>query len=97
MQTTNQTPPVAELPVVATLSASALCILFGGNTVAIKISLSGLGIFTVAAIRFGLAAVVIAFWAWFTRQPMRLGPQEWKEGASISIFEAEIFGEKHGN
>ena len=63
---------VAGLPVAATLFASFLCILFGGNTVAIKISLTGLGVFTVAAIRFGMAAVVIFLWAWFTHQSIRL-------------------------
>ena len=65
-------PVLAGLPAAATLFASFLCILFGGNTVAIKISLSGLGVFSVAAIRFGLAVVVITLWALCTHQPLRL-------------------------
>lgn len=40
-----------------------LCILFGSNAVAIKITFSGLGVFTTAAIRFGIAAVAIFIWA----------------------------------
>ena len=72
LQISSPAPAVAGLPVMATLLASFLCILFGGNTVAIKISLSGLGVFTVAAIRFGMAATVIFLWAGFTHQSIRL-------------------------
>ena len=49
-----------------------LCVLFGANAVAIKISLAGLGVFTTAGIRFGLAAVVILFWALLTGKPVRI-------------------------
>jgi drug/metabolite transporter (DMT)-like permease len=72
LQTSRRAPAVAGLPILATLFASFLCILFGGNTVAIKISLSGLGVFSVAGIRFSIAAVVIFLWAWCTQQPLRL-------------------------
>jgi drug/metabolite transporter (DMT)-like permease len=40
--------------------------------VAIKISLTGLGVFTTAGLRFGIAAVVIFFWAKLTGKPVRL-------------------------
>lgn len=46
----------------AVLSATALAIFFGANAVAIKMSLSGLGEFTTAGLRFGLAALVIYCW-----------------------------------
>lgn len=49
-----------------------LCVLFGANAVAIKISLTGLGVFTTAGIRFGFAAVVIFLWARLTGRPVRL-------------------------
>ena len=49
-----------------------LCVLFGANAVAIKISLAGLGVFTTAGIRFGLAAVVIFLWALLTGKPIRI-------------------------
>lgn len=39
-----------------------LCMLFGANAVAIKITFTGLGVFTTAALRFGLAAVVLMVW-----------------------------------
>ncbi|KPJ75163.1 MAG: hypothetical protein AMJ54_15710 [Deltaproteobacteria bacterium SG8_13] len=70
----------------ATLFASFLCILFGGNTVAIKISLSGLGVFTVAAIRFGLAAVVVSLWALCTRQAIRLRRRQLQHLLIISVI-----------
>ena len=39
-----------------------LCMLFGANTVAIKIAFTGLGVFTTAALRCGLAALVLMIW-----------------------------------
>ena len=69
-------PAVSGLPLGAALFASFLCILFGGNTVAIKFSLSGLGVFTVPAIRFGIAAVVISLWAWATHQSLRINRRQ---------------------
>ena len=86
LQSGSPAPAVAGLPVMATLFASFLCILFGGNTVAIKISLSGLGVFSVAAIRFGLAAVVIALWAWLTRQPIRLRRKQLQHLLLIAVI-----------
>ncbi len=47
----------------AVLSATVLSIFFGANAVAIKMSLSGLGEFTTAGLRFGLAALVISCWS----------------------------------
>jgi drug/metabolite transporter (DMT)-like permease len=52
-----------NLSPVAVLSATALAVLFGANAVAIKISLTGLGEFTTAGLRFGIAALVISCWA----------------------------------
>jgi drug/metabolite transporter (DMT)-like permease len=43
-----------------------ICMLFGANAVAIKISLEGLGVFTTAGIRFGIASVAIFLWARIT-------------------------------
>ncbi len=84
--TKNPAPAIAGLPVMATLLASFLCILFGGNTVAIKISLSGLGVFSVAAIRFGIAAVVISLWAWGTHQPLRLKRTQLQHLMAIGVI-----------
>lgn len=86
LHASSQAPAVAGLPVMATLFASFLCILFGGNTVAIKISLSGLGVFSVATIRFGMAAVVISLWALGTRQPIRLHRRQLQHLLIIAVI-----------
>ncbi len=59
-------PSNQELTFAAGIFTAFLCILFGSNAVAIKISFSGLGVFTTAAIRFGIAAVAIFIWAKIT-------------------------------
>jgi drug/metabolite transporter (DMT)-like permease len=63
-----------------TLKASALtiliCILFGANPVAIKLSLTGLGAFTAAGIRFTIAAVVIFIWAKIKKIPLKLNQKQ---------------------
>ncbi|MGD9226669.1 MAG: DMT family transporter [Desulfobacterales bacterium] len=40
-----------------------LCVIFGSNAVAIKLSFAGIGVFTTAAIRFSIAAIAIYIWA----------------------------------
>lgn len=45
------------------MATATLCVLFGANAVAIKISLGGLGIFTTAGMRFAMAATALAVWA----------------------------------
>ncbi|MFZ5570729.1 MAG: DMT family transporter [Thermodesulfobacteriota bacterium] len=52
-----------NLPFWAALGAAGLCITFGANAVAVKLSLLGIGVFTSAGIRFVIAALVIAGWA----------------------------------
>ncbi|MBI9083556.1 MAG: DMT family transporter [Desulfobacterales bacterium] len=52
-----------SLPPGAALATAILCVLFGANAVAIKLSLTGLGTFTCAALRFAMAAVIVAVWA----------------------------------
>ena len=59
-------PANEELTFAAGLFTVFLCIIFGSNAVAIKISFSGLGVFTTAAIRFGVAAAAIFIWAKIT-------------------------------
>jgi len=51
-----------------------LCTLFGGNAVAIKLSLYGIDVLATAAMRFGAASVVIALWARATGQTFRVPP-----------------------
>ena len=51
-----------DLDLGAALFSAFLCVLFGANAVAIKVSLMGLGPFTTAGLRFSLAAAVIFLW-----------------------------------
>jgi len=63
---TEPQPSNEELTFAAGIFTVFLCIIFGSNAVAIKISFSGLGVFTTAAIRFGIAAAAIFIWAKLT-------------------------------
>jgi len=65
----SEHPPSNEdLTFAAGLFTVFLCILFGSNAVAIKIAFAGLGVFTTAAVRFGVAGAAIYLWAKITRQ-----------------------------
>jgi drug/metabolite transporter (DMT)-like permease len=59
-----------QLSFLAALFTIFLCILFGANAVAVKISLTGLGVFTTAGLRFSIAAILISLWALMTRRSM---------------------------
>ena len=61
-----------SLSLLGALFVAFLCAVFGANTVAIKFSLNGLGVFTTAALRFGLASCVIFIWTTLTRQPIAI-------------------------
>ena len=63
-----------------------LCILFGANAVAIKISLAGLGVFTTAGVRFGVAAVVIFLWALLTGKPVRINHHQAKQMVILGLI-----------
>jgi len=69
----SDTPsPDQKLSLYAAALAAALCVLWGANTVAIKFSLSGLGPFTSAAVRFGASTIFLWVWARISGRP--LGP-----------------------
>lgn len=70
MADTNRNLKSEELTLKASLYTAFLCILFGANTVAIKISLEGLGIFTNAGIRFALSSTVLVLWAKMTGESL---------------------------
>lgn len=67
-------PPREEqgLPAGASLFTAFLCILFGANAVAIKFSLVGLGIYSSAGMRFGIASLVVFLWARFTGKSLAI-------------------------
>jgi drug/metabolite transporter (DMT)-like permease len=82
---TDPQPSNHELSFAAMVFTIFLCVLFGSNAVAIKIAFSGLGVFTTAALRFGIAAVAIFLWARITGRSIAL-----KEGQihQVLIFSA---------
>lgn len=60
----------------AALSLVLVCIVFGANAVAIKISISGLGTFTAASIRFAIGGAAIYLWARWTGRSFRVGRRD---------------------
>lgn len=65
---------------------AGLCIIFGANTVAVKISLSGFGPFTNAGVRFLIATVAIYIWAFFTKRPLKIERKRWPGVIVISLL-----------
>jgi len=63
-----------------------LCVLFGANTVAVKITFLGFGVLASAALRFTLAASVIAIWALIARRSFRLQPGQWRQLLVFSVL-----------
>jgi drug/metabolite transporter (DMT)-like permease len=59
-----------ELPIAAAVFSVFLNILFGGNAVAIKFSLEGMGALTTAGLRFAIAAIAISLWAIVVGHPL---------------------------
>ena len=65
-----------KLPLSSALFTAFICILFGSNAVAIKITFEGLGVFTTAGLRFGMASVAISFWAIATQKPLKINTKQ---------------------
>ena len=64
----------------------ALCIMFGANIIAIKISMQGVGTFTAAGIRFSVAAMLILLWAVFTGQKLVVDRKQALQLLTISLI-----------
>lgn len=82
----DPTPQNQELSLFAGIFTVCLCILFGANAVAIKISLSGLGVFTTAGLRFSLAAITIFIWALMTGRSFYIRAGQFQKLLVISIL-----------
>jgi drug/metabolite transporter (DMT)-like permease len=65
-----------------------LCLLFGSNALAIKLSLFGLSPYTCVTIRFLIASLIILFYARFKDIPTALTLPEWGHALAMGI----IFG-----
>lgn len=80
-----------ELPLGTSCLAIFLCMLFGANPVAVKISLSGIGIFTTAGLRFSIASVVLLLWAHVTNKPLYINRKQIRQMAVLAcIFFVQI-------
>lgn len=82
-----------SLPLRAALFTVFLCSLFGANAVAIKISLSGIGIFTTVLIRFAVASVVLMLYAKWQKIELCLNTRQlWQLGLISTIFYIQMSG-----
>ncbi|MFO7559852.1 MAG: DMT family transporter [Desulfobacterales bacterium] len=70
----------------ASLVIIALCTSFGVNAVAIKISLTGMGTFTTAGLRFLIASLAITIWALFTGQPIGVNRNQLRKLVLLAII-----------
>ncbi|MBA3009104.1 MAG: DMT family transporter [Desulfobacula sp.] len=68
----------ADMTLNASVFTVFLCLLFGGNGVAIKLGFTGLGPFTSAGIRFSMAATALFLWAWYKKIPLALDKRQWQ-------------------
>jgi len=81
----NHTSQNQELSFLAAVLAVCLCVLFGANAVAIKISLSGLGVFTTAGLRFSMASATIFLWARITGRSFKIKSGQVRQLLIISM------------
>jgi len=88
----NHNEPNSNMPgnqeptFLASLAIIAICTSFGANAVAIKISLSGLGTFTTAGLRFLIASLAIVIWALFTGRPLGVNMIQLRKLVLLSII-----------
>ena len=82
----DQQPSNPELSLSAVVFTIFLCIIFGSNAVAVKIAFSGIGVFTSAAIRFGIASVAIFLWARITGQTISLKEGQFHQVLIFSLL-----------
>jgi drug/metabolite transporter (DMT)-like permease len=75
-----------KMPIGSSLFTAFLAILFGSNTAAIKFSLSGLGTFTNAGLRFGIAVIVIFLWAKFRNKTLKINKKQFFQLLLLSLF-----------
>jgi len=75
-----------DLTVKAAVFTIFICILFGGNPVAIKFSLTGIGTFTAVGIRFTIAAVVIYIWSRIKKISLKLSRKQLQQMAILSLI-----------
>ena len=75
-----------ELSFRAAVYSAFLSFLFGANSVAVKFTLTGMGAFTTAGIRFCLAAVTITLWAVFSGQALWISRPQLRQLLLLSLM-----------
>lgn len=91
----SPTPAISkELSLGVSLFTIFLCTLFGANAVAMKISLSGLGVFTNIFLRFAIASVVILLWAYLRKWPILVKSS--KQFGQLSLISLIFFFQMSG-
>jgi len=81
----------SPLSLQASVGAILLCCLFGANAVAIKFTLTGLGTFTAASVRFSIAVVALFLWTRYKHQSLRFRKGQAHQLLIVSVlFVAQI-------
>jgi drug/metabolite transporter (DMT)-like permease len=75
-----------EFPFKTIILTTCLCMLFGANAVAVKISLTGIGIYTTAALRFGGAALLLFTWSRLTHKNIRINRKQFSQLAFLTLI-----------
>ena len=75
-----------ELPFKTIILTTFLSMLFGANAVAVKISLSGLGVYTTAAIRFGGAALLLLIWSRLGHKNLRINRKQFGQLVLLTLI-----------
>jgi drug/metabolite transporter (DMT)-like permease len=75
-----------KLPLSSALFTAFICILFGSNAVAIKMTFEGVGIFTTAGLRFGMASIAISLWAIATQKPFKINAKQFYQMLTIGVI-----------
>ena len=72
--------------------AVVLCILFGSNAVAVKISFNGFGLLSAASLRFFISAALIFLWIMLSGRSLKIQKKYLKKSIVVSlIFSAQIY------
>lgn len=74
------------LPLKTILLTTFLCMLFGANAVAVKISLTGIGIYTTAALRFGGAALLLYTFSRLTHKNIRINRKQFSQLLFLTLI-----------
>jgi drug/metabolite transporter (DMT)-like permease len=84
-------PDDQRITLLAGTLAGLMCVLWGANAVAIKVTLGGLGPFTAAALRFSIATVLLFAWARATGQSLAPG-RRWMRPLLVNslLFTAQL-------